>query len=162
LGQNPQSALGAVQSVMKSAEGDITIDGFSTRSYWVLPIDPLNRPVLTLALKGEGWDAVRLRDFADNILVDRLKQVADVQAISIFGGYRRQLQVIVDREKLAAYGLSILQVRDEIDRNNVSKGAGVLIKGDRVYLLGLQSLSPSGSGNDAIGGLWTIYGDCRS
>jgi len=147
---------------MKSAEGDITIDGFSTRSYWVLPIDPLNRPVLTLALKGEGWDAVRLRDFADNILVDRLKQVADVQAISIFGGYRRQLQVIVDREKLAAYGLSILQVRDEIDRNNVSKGAGVLIKGDRVYLLGLQSLSPSGSGNDAIGGLWTIYGDCRS
>jgi hydrophobic/amphiphilic exporter-1 (mainly G- bacteria), HAE1 family len=130
-GQNTQSALGAVQSVMKSAEGDIPIDGFNTRSYWVLPIDPLNRPVLTLALRGEGWDAARLRDFADNILVDRLKQVADVQAISIFGGYRRQLQVIVDREKLAAYGLSILQVRDEIDRNNVSKGAGVLTKGDR-------------------------------
>ena len=24
------------------------------RSYWVLPIDPLNRPVLTLALQGRG------------------------------------------------------------------------------------------------------------
>jgi len=134
-GQDMQRSLGAVQSVMKSAEGDITIDGFSTRSYWVLPIDPLNRPVLTLALRGEGWDSVRLRDFADNILVDRFKQVPDVQAVSIFGGYRRQLQIIVDREKLAAYGLSILQVRDAIDKNNVSKGAGVLTKGDREILV---------------------------
>ncbi|PHJ67322.1 acriflavine resistance protein B [Nostoc linckia z18] len=134
-GQDMQRSLGAVQSVMKSAEGDITIDGFSTRSYWVLPIDPLNRPVLTLALRGSGWDPVRLRDFADNILVDRLKQLPDVQAVSIFGGYRRQLQIIVDREKLAAYGLSILQVRDAIDRNNISKGAGVLTKGDREILV---------------------------
>ena len=67
---------------------------------------------------------MRLREFADNTLVDRLTQVRDVQAVSIFGGYRRQLQIIVDRQKLAAYGLSILQVRDAIDANNVSQGAG--------------------------------------
>lgn len=134
-GQDMQRSLASVQSVMKSAEGDIPIDGFNTRSYWVLPIDPLNRPVLTLALRGEGWDPARLRDFADNTLIDRLKQVSEVQAVSIFGGYRRQLQVIIDREKLAAYGLSILQVRDAIDHNNVSKGAGVLTKGDREILV---------------------------
>ena len=134
-GQNMQPSIQSVQSVMKAAEGDFPIDQFNTRTYWVLPIDPLNRPVLTLALRGEGWDPVRLRDFADNTLVDRLKQVPDVQAVSIFGGYRRQLQVIVDREKLAAYGLSILQVRDAIDRNNLSKGAGVLTKGDREILV---------------------------
>ena len=134
-GQNMERATQAVQSVMKSAEGDITIDGFSTRSYWVLPIDPLNRPVLTLALRGDGWDPVRLREFADNTLVDRLSQVEDVQAVSVFGGYRRQLQVVVDRQKLAAYGLSILQVRDAIDVNNVSKGAGLLTKGDREILV---------------------------
>lgn len=134
-GQNMERATQAVQSVMKSAEGDIPIDEFGTRSYWVLPIDPLNRPVLTLALRGEGWDPIRLREFADNTLVDRLNQVEDVQSVYIFGGYRRQLQVIVDRQKLAAYGLSILQVRDAIDANNVSKGAGVLTKGDREILV---------------------------
>lgn len=134
-GQNMERATQAVQSVMKSAEGDIPIDEFGTRSYWVLPIDPLNRPVLTLALRGEGWDPIRLREFADNTLVERLNQVEDVQSVYIFGGYRRQLQVIVDRQKLAAYGLSILQVRDAIDTNNVSKGAGVLTKGDREILV---------------------------
>jgi len=134
-GQDMERSVQAVQSVMKSAEGDIPLDGFNTRSYWVLPIDPLNRPVLTLALQGEGWDSVRLRDFADNTIVDRLKQVPDVQSIYIFGGYQRQLQVIVDREKLGSYGISILQVRDAIDSNNVSKGAGVLTKGDREILV---------------------------
>ena len=134
-GQDTQRAVQAVQGVMKSAEGDLPIDGLNTRSYWVLPIDPLNRPVLTLALRADGWDPVKLRDFADNTLVDRLKQVGDVQAVSIFGGYRRQLQVIIDRQKLAAYGLSLLQIRDAIDHNNVSKGAGVLTRGDHEVLV---------------------------
>ncbi len=134
-GGDIDTAVQEVQSVMKAAEGDLPLDGINTRSYWVLPIDPLNRPVLTLALKGEGWDSVQLREFADNTLVDRLTQVTDVQAVSIFGGYGRQLQVIVDRQKLAAYGLSILDVRDAIDKNNVSEGAGVLTRGDTEILV---------------------------
>lgn len=134
-GEDIDKAVRDVQSVMKSAEGDLPLDGINTRSYWVLPIDPLNRPVLTLALKAEGWDLVNLREFADNTLVDRLTNVADVQSVYITGGYRRQLQVIVDRQKLAAYGLSILQVRDAIDKNNVSKGAGVLTEGDQEILV---------------------------
>ena len=134
-GGDIDNAVQEVQSVMTAAEGDLALDGINTRSYWVLPIAPLNRPVLTLALRGEGWDPVRLREFADNTLVDRLTQVRDVQAVSIFGGYRRQLQIIVDRQKLAAYGLSILQVRDAIDANNVSQGAGVLTRGDSEILV---------------------------
>lgn len=143
-GEDMQKSVQAVQSIMKSAEGDIPLDGFNTRSYWVLLIDPLNRPVLTLALRGEGWDSIRLREFADNTLVDRLNQLEDVQSVYVFGGYRRQLQVIVDRQKLAAYGLSILQVRDAIDRNNVSKGAGVLTKGDREILVRTDEQAVSG------------------
>ncbi len=134
-GGNIDNAVQEVQSVMKAAEGDLPLDGINTRSYWVLPIDPLNRPVLTLALTGEGWEHLQLREFADNTLVDRLTQVTDVQSVSIFGGYRRQLQVIVERQKLAAYGLSILDVRDAIDKNNVSQGAGILTQGEREILV---------------------------
>ncbi|OAB62895.1 acriflavine resistance protein B [Leptolyngbya valderiana BDU 20041] len=134
-GDDIDKAVQSVQSLMTATEGDIRLDGFNSRSYWVLPIDPLNRPVLTLALRGEGWDPVQLREFADNHLVDRLTQVPKVQAVSIFGGYQRQLQVEIDRQKLAAYGLSILQVRDAIDANNVSQGAGVLTQGDSEILV---------------------------
>ncbi|MEM9088041.1 MAG: efflux RND transporter permease subunit [Cyanobacteria bacterium P01_F01_bin.53] len=134
-GGNIDKAVQSVQSIMTAAEGDLQLDGINSRTYWVLPIDPLNRPVLTLALTGDAWDRLQLREFADNTLVDRLTQVEAVQAVSIFGGDRRQLQVIVNRQQLAAYGLSILQVRDAIDANNISQGAGVLTQGDDEILV---------------------------
>ena len=154
-GGNIDKAIQEVQSVMKAAEGDLPIDGINTRSYWVLPIDPLNRPVLTLALKGDGWDTIQLREFADNTLVDRLTQVSQVQSASVFGGYRRQLQVIVDREQLAAYDLSILDVRDAIDNNNISKGVGTLTQGDREILVRAddRALNPQTVANYPLHGL---------
>ncbi len=134
-GSNIDKAVQSVQSLMNAAEGDTELQGLNARSYWVLPIDPLNRPVLTLALTGNNWDPVELREFADNTLVDRLTQVDKVQAVSILGGYRRQLQVIVDRQKLGAYGLSIVDVRNILDRNNLSQGAGILTQGNEEILV---------------------------
>lgn len=49
-GGNINKAVQSVQSLMNAAEGDTELQGLNARSYWVLPIDPLNRPVLTLAL----------------------------------------------------------------------------------------------------------------
>ncbi|MEL7351016.1 MAG: efflux RND transporter permease subunit [Cyanobacteria bacterium J06560_5] len=134
-GGNVDKAVQSVQNIMTAAEADLLFDGTNFRAYWVLPIAPLNRPVLTLALKGENWDPLQLREFADNHLVDRLTQVENVQAVSIFGGYRRQLQIIVNRQQLAAYGLSIVQVRDAIDANNISQSAGTLTQGDSEILV---------------------------
>ena len=63
--------------------------------------------------------------------MNRLKSVSDVFSVVPFGGYRRQLQVIVDRQKLAGYGLSILDVKNAVDRSNVSASGGTLTSGDR-------------------------------
>ena len=134
-GGNIDKAVQSVQSLMNAAEGDTELEGLNARSYWVLPIDPLNRPVLTLALTGNNWDPVELREFADNTLVDRLTNVDEVQAVSILGGYRRQLQVIVDPQKLGAYGLSIVDVRNILDRNNLSQGSGILTQGNEEILV---------------------------
>jgi len=41
------------------------------------------------------------------------------------------MQVVVDRSKLAAYKLAILNVRDAIDRFNVSRPAGTITNGPR-------------------------------
>src|SRR5581483_4864858 len=73
-----------------------------------------NLPILALSLTGDpdkGWTPAKLREFADNTVINRIKTLSAVNSVVVFGGYRRQLQVIVDRNKLAAYGLSILDVR---------------------------------------------------
>ena len=55
------------------------------------------------------YDTAKLREFADNTVIRRIKTLSNVYSVVTFGGYRRQLQVIVDRNKLTAYGLSILE-----------------------------------------------------
>jgi HAE1 family hydrophobic/amphiphilic exporter-1 len=131
-GSDMKRAIFDVQALMNVVQSNLPATGANLKPSWVVPIDPLNLPVLSLSLRGDpaqGWDPVRVREFADNTVINRLKTVPDVYSIVPFGGYRRQLQVVVDRNKLAAYRLSILDVRNAIDRFNVSRSAGSLTSG---------------------------------
>jgi len=131
-GTDMKQVVYEVQALLNVVQANLPATGANLKPSWVLPIDPLNIPVLTLSLTGDkkqGWDMLKLREFADNEVVNRVKTMPNVQSVVPFGGYRRQLQVIVDRQKLAAYGLSILDVRNAIDRYNVSRPGGTLTSG---------------------------------
>lgn len=128
-GTDMEKAQVQVSSLMDVVRSNLPISGADLKPSFIVPIDPLNLPVLSLSLRGDpaqGWDPVRLREFADNTVVARLKAVPDVYSVVPFGGYRRQLQVVVDRHKLAAHGLSILDVKNALDRFNVSASGGTL------------------------------------
>ena len=131
-GQDIKKAIFDVQALMNVVQSNLPATGSNLKPSWVVPIDPLNLPVLSFSLRGDpaqGWDPVKVREFADNSVINRFKTVPNVYSVVPFGGYRRQLQVDVDRSKLAAYRISILDVRDAIDRFNVSRPAGNLTSG---------------------------------
>ena len=129
-GIDMKKALFDVQTLMNVVQASLPASTANLKPSWVLPIDPLNIPVLSLNLTGEGWDPVKLREFADNTVVARIKQGADdVYSVVPFGGYRRQLQVICDKDKLAAVGMSITDVSAAIDKYNVSRPGGTLTSG---------------------------------
>lgn len=126
-GTDMKKALFDVQSLMNIIQANLPATGANLKPSWVLAIDPLNLPILSLSITGDSrWDKIRLREFADNDVINALKTIPSVYSAVPFGGYKRQLQVIVDRNKLAAYGLSILDVKNAIDRYNVSRSAGQL------------------------------------
>lgn len=139
-GADMRKALFDVQSLMNVVQANLPMTGANLKPSWVLPIDPLNIPVLSVALIGdERWSLPALRELADNEVVNQLKTVPNVYSVVPFGGYRRQLQVVVNRDRLAAYGLSILQVRDTVDRYNVAKPAGTLTSGSREAIVRVDS-----------------------
>ena len=140
-GTNMQRSLVEVQALMNVVQADLPVTGANLKPSWVLFIDPLNLPVLTFNLTAPGWDPVRLRELADNEITNRLKKVPDVWSIYSFGGYKRQLQVLVNRNRLAAYGLSILDVRDAIDKQNVAKPAGRLSYGSSESIVRIDTLA---------------------
>ena len=134
-GTDMKKALFDVQSLMNVVQADLPMTGANLKPSWVLAIDPLNIPVLSLAVTGDGYDGVQLRTLVENEVVNRLKVVKDVYSVVAFGGQKLQMQVVVDRERLAAYKMNLLDVRNMLDMQNVSRPAGALTYQDREVLV---------------------------
>ena len=130
-----------VQALMTVVQADLPTTGANLKPAWVLLIDPLNLPVISYNLTAPSWDPVRLREFADNEVVNRLKKVHNVWSVFAFGGYKRQLQIILDRNKLAAFGYSILDVKDALDKQNIAKPAGRLTHSDSETIVRINALA---------------------
>ncbi len=141
---NMKKALADVQNLMSAAQADLPYDPANLKPPRILPIDPLNLPVLKVALSAPQWDPIKLREFADNTLVTRLKRANNVESVFAFGGYKRQAQVVVDRDRLAAYGLSILDLRKAVDGANVDRSAGTLTWMETEMIVRLAGRATSG------------------
>ena len=127
-GTDMQRAQTEVQSLLNMVQADLPMTGPNLKPSWILKVDPLNLPVMSLSLTGDatkGWTLPRLRELADNDILNRIKAShPNIYTVSSFGGYRRQLQINVDRDKLKSYGLSILDVKMAVEEQNVAKPAG--------------------------------------
>jgi len=134
-GTDMKKSLFDVQSLMNVVQADLPMTGANLKPSWVLAIDPLNIPVLSLAVTGEVYDRVQLRTLVENEVVNRLKTVKDVYSVVPFGGQKLQMQVIADRERLAAYRMSLLDLRTMLDMQNQARPAGTLTHGDRELIV---------------------------
>jgi HAE1 family hydrophobic/amphiphilic exporter-1 len=134
-GTDMKKSLFDVQSLMNVIQADLPVTGSNLKPSWVLAIDPLNIPVLTLAVTAEGYDRVQLRTLVENQVVNRLKGIKNVYSVVPFGGQKLQMQVIVDRDRLAAYKMTLLDVKNTLDMQNLSRPAGTLTYQDREVLV---------------------------
>jgi len=65
-------------------------------------------------LEGDGYDAMRLRELQDWVVVPRLLQVPGVADVANFGGLVRQYQIEIDPTALTKYRLSVRQIADAV------------------------------------------------
>ena len=160
-GTDMKKALFDVQSLMNVVQADLPMTGANLKPSWVLAIDPLNIPVLSLAMTGEGYDGVQLRTLAENEVMNRLKTVRNVYSVVPFGGQKLQMQVIVDRERMVAFKMSLLDIRNMLDMQNQSRPAGTLTYGDKEILVrsDFRARTPEEVANYPIGSMdgRTVY-----
>ena len=76
--------------------------------------------------KSDRHDLAELRSLQDWHLRFELQAIPGVAEVASVGGFVRQYQVEVDPTRLAAYGISIAQVRDAVARSNNDVGGRVL------------------------------------
>jgi multidrug efflux pump subunit AcrB len=80
-------------------------------------------PILALTMWGPGYDSYRLRRIAGEV-EDRLKRVDEVSETKIIGGQPRAIRVVLDSQKLAAYGLTPSTVVGQLEASNQRGIAG--------------------------------------
>jgi len=91
-------------------------------------------PIVTLTLWSARYDHFALRRVAGE-LCDELKKSDNVAETAIKGGLSRQLAVRLDSARLAARGLSPLQVEGAIRKGNASLRAGGFAADNREFLV---------------------------
>ena len=89
--------------------------------------DPSQLPVMELVLSSHEMNAAQLRSWADYRFAKWFINLPGVASVEVGGGVLREIQVIPDQEKLASLGLSLQQLAQIIERNNVDAAGGRLI-----------------------------------
>jgi len=80
-------------------------------------------PILALTLWGEHCDSYQLRQIAGE-LEHQLKQIDDVSETKIIGGLPRQVRVVLDTQRLAAYGMTAGAVAAQLQQANARSVSG--------------------------------------
>src|ERR1700722_3854638 len=74
-------------------------------------VNPADAPVLTLGVTSKTMPLTEVEDMADTRIAEKISQLKGVGVVSISGGQRPAVRVIVNPRALAAYGLNIDDLR---------------------------------------------------
>ncbi|TAH44642.1 MAG: CusA/CzcA family heavy metal efflux RND transporter [Betaproteobacteria bacterium] len=75
---------------------------------------------------GNPYTATDLREIQDWIIKPQLRTVPGVTEINTIGGYAKEFQVAPLPDRLVAYGLSLADIVEALERNNANVGAGYI------------------------------------
>jgi len=91
-------------------------------------IDPDASPILTIVISGERAQQ-ELTDIVDRQIKQVLETVSNVGGVTFEGDRRREIQLLINADRMDAYGLNVDQVRAAIQRQNVEVPGGSFIAG---------------------------------
>ncbi len=103
----------------------------------VLAFNPFDKPILTLSVTSSSGERspLALREISRRMIKDEAEKVDGVAAASISGGLEREITVDIDRDKLQAAGVALLDVTKAISNANLNYPAGTIKESFYEYLI---------------------------
>ncbi len=87
-------------------------------------VNPADAPILTLALTSATLPLSQVRDFAETRFAQKISQLSGVGLVSISGGQRPAVRIQANPRALAAYGLTLEDLRVVVAAANVNQAKG--------------------------------------
>ncbi len=86
--------------------------------------DADSNPIVFLNVSSDVRDPLETSEIANNMIRERMQTIPGVSEVRIWGEKRYSMRLWMDPGKLAAYGLTPLDVRQAIDRENIELPSG--------------------------------------
>jgi len=87
-------------------------------------VNPADAPILTLAITSKTLPLPKVQDLIDTRLAQKISQLPGVGLVSISGGQRPAVRIRANPKALAAYGMSLDDVRTAVGNLNVNQAKG--------------------------------------
>ena len=124
--------MAAVEDHIASAVNDISfVNGVEDPT--VGRFNPDQFPVIQFSVLSER-DAADLQGIVESRILPALSDVEGVLQIQATGEIERRVQITVDADRLAANGVSLVQISSALRENNVSLPAGAIFEGGQAVL----------------------------
>ena len=101
----------------------------------IAKVDNDTRAVMYLNLTSDRLSGLEITDYAERFLVDRFSSVDGVARVRISGARRYAMRIWLDREAMAARGLTVADVESALRSENVELPAGRLESVSREFTL---------------------------
>jgi len=89
-------------------------------------VNPADAPVLILGITSKVMPLTEVEDLADTRIAQKISQLKGVGVVSISGGQRPAVRVVVNPRAVAAYGLNLDDLRTTINNANQNGPKGTL------------------------------------
>ena len=134
LDENIDVAEQEVQAAINAANSFLPTDLPNPPIY--SKVNPADAPIMTLALTSDSLALDKVEDAADTNLAQKISQVTGVGLVSIAGGQKPSVRIQANPAQLAAYNLSLEDLRTAFAAANVDQAKGTLNGSRQSYTIG--------------------------
>ncbi|GBL54641.1 multidrug ABC transporter [Pseudomonas citronellolis] len=122
-----------VQAAINAASGRLPAD-LPNLPTW-RKVNPADSPIMILRVNSELLPLIELSDYAEVLLARQLSQIAGVGQIFVVGQQRPAIRIQAQPEKLAAYRLTLADLRQALQSASINQAKGALFGDGRVSTL---------------------------
>lgn len=134
VGENLEESMITLRQKISSR---LNLSPLGAQEPYIASIDPEDLPIKTIALYSDEYDPIRLRKIA-NQLKEELKLVDGTSIVEVIGGRKREIQIILDPNKMQETQTSLNEIEDVLANTSLLKDFGYLKTEDKYFIIETQ------------------------
>lgn len=122
LGANMEAAANDVRDKVSQAVRQLPEDLDELPS--VTKSDANSDAIIALTVQSDTKNHLQVSEYVENTIAERIQTIPGVSTVQLWGDKRYSMRIWMDPSKLASYGLTPLDIKQALDRENVELPAG--------------------------------------